>query len=270
MGSSSRPAPYLLRAVRCIRLAFHLAWLGLGAAVVYPAVSAERRARLKQRWSHQILQILGIRLEAPAADAPPGCLIVANHISWLDIFAINAFRPSAFIAKAEIRQWPFIGWLSERNDTVYLRRGSRGHARVINSEIDALLNAGRDVALFPEGTTTDGTQLLGFHAALLQPAIETGRPILPLAISYHDGQGAISLAPSFAGEITLKRCFLSILACRSLTARLSPAPPIETAARTRRETSQAAREAILSRLSDLPGFHPSSNPPGRSGDLPAE
>jgi len=260
--SQARPTPLLIRIFRSLRLALHLGWIGLGAAIVYPCVGEEQRLRLKKHWSRQILGILSVNLEAQPTDAPPGSLIVANHISWLDIFAIHSLRPAAFIAKAEIRQWPFVGWLAARNDTVFLRRGSHGHARIVNAEIDALLNLGVDVAIFPEGTTTDGTHLLGFHAALLQPAIETGRPILPLAISYFDAQGNISLAPSFAGETTLIQCFSAILACRSLTVRLAPAPIIDTAGRTRRELSQAAHTAISTRL----GFLPLSNPPEKSPD----
>lgn len=258
----ARPTPLLIRLFRILRLALHLAWIGLGTAIVYPRVGTEQRQRLKKRWSQQILQILSVRLETQATEAPPGCLIVANHISWLDIFVIHSLRPAAFISKAEIRQWPFVGWLAEKNDTVFLRRGSRGHARIVNTEIDALLNRGMDVAIFPEGTTTDGTHLLGFHAALLQPAIETGSPVLPLAISYFDADGNISLAPSFAGETTMAQCVSAILACRSLTARLTPAPAIDTAGKTRRELSQTAHTAIATRL----GFRPAHTPPGTSPD----
>ncbi|WP_263768460.1 lysophospholipid acyltransferase family protein [Propionivibrio soli] len=242
------PTPYLTRTYRCVRLACHFAWLGLGAALVYPFVKDARRRRLKQRWSRQILDILAIRLNADMAETPPGCLIVANHISWLDIFAINSVRPAAFISKSEVRQWFFVGWLAARNDTVFLRRGSRGHARTVNSEIDNRLNAGRDVAVFPEGATTDGTGLLGFHAALLQPAIETGRPILPLALSYHDAGGKRTTAASFAGDIPLLACFANILACRTLTVRIQAAPIIDTQNRTRRELSQLAHAAIEERL----------------------
>lgn len=260
--SQASPTPRLIRIIRCLRLAIHLAWIGIGAAIIYPMVGAEGRSQLKKRWSHQILKILSVRLDAATTDAPPGSLIVANHISWLDIFAIHALRPAAFISKAEIRQWPFIGWLAERNDTVFLRRGSHGHARVINTEIDALLNAGMDVAIFPEGTTTDGTHLLGFHAALLQPAVETGRPILPIAVSYYDEQGNNSLAPSFAGETTMLECFSAILACRSLTVHLNPAPAINTTGKTRRDLSRAAHDAIATRL----GFPLASTPPEKSPD----
>ena len=256
--------PYLIRCLRCLRLTAHLLWIGFGAAVIYRHVAPERKMALKQRWSHQILRILAVRLEAGVTNASPGCLIVANHISWLDIFAINALRPAAFIAKAEIRQWPFIGWLAARNDTVFLNRGSRQHARIINAEIDALLNAGRDVAIFPEGRTTDGTHLMDFHAALLQPAIETGHPVLPVAISYHDEAGHPSQAPSFASA-TLPQCFAAILACRSLTARLIPLPEIATVGQSRRDVSRAAHRAVATRL----GFPPANNPPGTPPDPPA-
>ena len=246
------PTPRLIRVWRGLRLALHFASIALGAIVLYPRLDAGGRARLKQCWSLQILDILCVRLEAAPSDAPAGCLIVSNHVSWLDIFVINALRPSAFIAKAEIRQWPFIGWLGARNDTVFLRRGSRGHAKEVNGQIDALLVGGIDVAIFPEGTTTDGTHLLNFHAALLQPAIETGRAVLPLALSYHDAQGRLSRAPSFAGETTLAQCFAAIFACRSLTARVQPIAAIDTTGQTRRELSQAAHDAIATRLGFLP------------------
>ena len=254
------PTPYPLRVWRALRLVWVFAWIGLGALAVYPKVDAATRARLKQRWSRNLLDVLGVHVvldadrgEANKAnDRPAGRLIVANHVSWLDIFVITAVYPAAFIAKAEIRRWPFVGWLAARNDTIFLRRGSHGHARVVNEQIDATLNADIDVAVFPEGTTTDGTHLLGFHAALLQPAIETGRAIVPCALSYHDAHGERSLAPSFAGETTLAQCFSAIFACRSLTARLRPAPTIDSTGRTRRELSQAAHEAIATRLGFLP------------------
>ena len=262
------PTPYPLRVWRVLRLAWVFAWIGLGALVVYPKVDAATRARLKQRWSRNLLDVLGVvvhlDVEASEAngtnDAPAGRLIVANHVSWLDIFVINAVYPAAFIAKAEIRSWPFIGWLAARNDTIFLRRGSHGHARVVNEQIDATLNADIDVAVFPEGTTTDGSHLLGFHAALLQPAIETGRAILPLALSYHDARGERSLAPSFAGETTLAQCFAAILACRTLTARVRPTPALATAGQPRRELSRVAHAQIATRL----GFPPAHTAPERA------
>ncbi|HEX5803061.1 MAG TPA: lysophospholipid acyltransferase family protein [Azospira sp.] len=232
--------------------------------VAYPFVSGSRRLRLKQRWSRQLLDILGIRLDATLGGIEPGSLIVANHISWVDIFVLNAARPVAFVAKAEVREWPLIGWLAANTDTVFLRRGSRGHAKIVNAEIDALLDAGQDVAIFPEGTTTDGTHMLGFHAALLQPAVETGRPIQPLALSYETADGKRSLAPAYAGDTTLGQCLATMLATRRIVARLRPTPPLPTPGRNRRELAQAAHAAIALKL----GLPPASNRPGTVVDPP--
>lgn len=182
------------------------------------------------------------------APVEPGCLLVANHISWVDIFVINTIAPSAFISKAEVRTWPFIGWLAAKNETVFLRRGSRGHAKIINAEIGALLDAGRNVALFPEGTTTDGSHVLHFHAALLQPAIESGHAIQPMAISYSDANGLRTRAPAYDGDVSLGQCIASIIAEPRIVAHISTAPPLGTDGMHRRDLAATARAAILERL----------------------
>lgn len=240
--------PRLIRAVRCTRLGLHFLHGAAIVAAVYPFASEHRRLALNQRWSRQLLDILAIRLDASLAGAMPGSLIVANHISWLDIYALNALRPMTFVAKAEVRDWPLVGWLAAKSDTIFLRRGSRGHARVVNAQINGLLSAGRDVAIFPEGTTTDGTHVLNFHGALLQAAVDTGRPVQPVAISYHDADGQRSLAPAYAGATTMRECFAAILACRSLTVRLSPTALLDPQTQQRRELAQAAHDAITCRL----------------------
>jgi 1-acyl-sn-glycerol-3-phosphate acyltransferase len=250
--------------VRAARVALHLVRALLAAAFLYRFMTPSSRLAYRRRWSRQLLDILAVRLETGETDAPAGCLMVSNHVSWLDIFVIDALRPAAFVAKAEIRAWPLIGWLAGRNDTLFVDRGRRLQVGRVNEEIAARLLAGRDVAVFPEGRTTDGMRLLGFRAGLLQPAVATGRPILPLALSYHDADGCASRAPSFA-ETTLPQCFAAILACRSLTARLAPLPPLAGAGRSRRALADAAREAIATKL----GLPPGNRAPGTPPDPPA-
>jgi 1-acyl-sn-glycerol-3-phosphate acyltransferase len=174
----------------------------------------------------------------------PGTLLVANHISWLDIFAINAVSPAAFVAKDDILSWPLFGWLAARNETLFLRRGSRGHARQINAEIAELLETGRHVAVFPEGTTTNGLKVQHFHGALLQPALSADRQVQPLALSYWE-RGQRSLAARYDGEISLGQCLIAILRCRELQVRLDYLPPLGGAGQDRRSVSQAARQQIV-------------------------
>jgi len=176
-----------------------------------------------------VLDALGIEVEADLTHAVPGALLVANHVSWLDIFVINAALPAAFVSKEEVRRWPVIGWLAAKNDTVFLRRGSRGHARLINEEIAAILGRGKLVAVFPEGTTTDGRSLLHFHAALLQPAIACGHPVQPLALQYRTPDDRFSRAPAYDGELSLGECIANIIAAPRTVARITVAAPITTA-----------------------------------------
>ena len=183
-------------------------------------------------------------MDADLSHAIPGALIVANHISWVDIFVINAALPSAFVSKEEVRHWPLIGWLAVNCDTVFLRRGSRGHAKIINGQIADILGKGNDVAVFPEGTTTDGTHLLHFHGALIQPALAVGRPVLPVALSYWGGDGSRSLDPAYVGDVTLAQCTLAIIGGKGLIARLTTSPALGLAGEDRRQVATLARDAI--------------------------
>lgn len=219
---------------------------------------------LKQSWSAAALDALGVELEADLTHLAPGVLVVANHISWIDIFVINAALPSAFVSKEEVRHWPIIGWLAAKNDTVFLRRGSRGHAKLINEQVAAILDQGKHVAVFPEGTTTDGRSLLHFHAALLQPALAAGRPILPAAISYWELNGERSLAPRYDGDISLGQCTSAILRRRRIIARLVTTPLRGRNGEDRKQVAAEAREAIALAA----GLPLASNPPGTADDLP--
>jgi 1-acyl-sn-glycerol-3-phosphate acyltransferase len=211
-----------------------------------PFCARATHLQLRRRWSQRLLGILGLRLQLQGAPIAPGTMLVANHVSWLDIFVINAAAPSAFVSKAEVRDWPLIGWLSARSDTIFLRRGSRGHARIINAEIAALLDAGDNVAIFPEGTTTDGSHVLHFHAALLQPAVACGHAVQPLALSYRKPDGSYSRAPAYDGELTLGQCLASIVAERELVACIDASTPIATGdGADRRSLAQQARAAIM-------------------------
>ncbi len=211
---------------------------------IFPLCSQRKRLALKASWSAALLDALGVEVEADLTHAVPGALLVANHISWIDIYVINSAMPAAFVSKEEVRRWPLIGWLAEKNDTVFLRRGSRGHAKVINSQVAEILDQGKHVAVFPEGTTTDGRSLLHFHAALIQPALAAGRPVLPMAISYWELDGRRSLAPRYDGDISIGQCTAAILGRKRLIARLVTTPLRGLNGEDRKQVAAEAREAI--------------------------
>lgn len=237
--------------------------------IVFPFCGDAARLRLKSSWAVALLDVLGVEVQADLSHAAPGALIVANHISWIDIYVINAALPAAFVSKEEVRHWPLIGWLAAKNDTVFLRRGSRGHAKIINEQVAAILGRGKHVAVFPEGTTTDGRSLLHFHAALLQPALSAGHPVLPVAISYWEADGRRSLAPRYDGEISLGQCTRAILGRKRLTARLVTTPLLGQQGEDRKQVAAAAREAIAS-AAGLPRVsNPPGTPDGPPGELPS-
>ncbi len=231
---------------------------------VFALCGDRRRLALKQSWSAAVLDALGVRVEAQLDHALPGAMLIANHISWLDIFVINAVLPAAFVAKEEVRHWPLLGWLAARNDTIFLRRGSRGHARIINEQVAGVLAQGKYVAVFPEGTTTDGRSLLHFHAALLQPALAAGRPVLPIALSYWEPQGERSLAPRYDGDISLGQCLAAVLQERRLLARLVTTPALGLHGEDRKQVATRAREAIAAAA----GLPLANTAPGIPADPP--
>ncbi len=231
-------------ALRLARVGLHLGYGMATAALVYPLVGRLTQLRLKQRWSCQLLGMLGVRLRAESALTPEPALLVANHISWLDIFVINAVAPAAFVCKAEVRGWPFIGWLCERTKTVFMPRGSRSAAKLASEAVVGRLRQGWRVAVFPEGTTSDGGGLLPFHAALFQGAVDAGCRVQPLALRYLDGRGRATGAAAYCGDTTLLQSLRRIAATPSLDALIEFLPPLDGRGAERRALAAQSESAI--------------------------
>jgi 1-acyl-sn-glycerol-3-phosphate acyltransferase len=173
---------------RLARLVFHLLRGLATCALVFPWARVTMRERLVRRWSARLLTICRVQVERqPGAEPLRHALIVSNHISWLDIFVINSLHPCRFVAKAEIRAWPVLGWLVAQAGTVFIARGSRRDLRHIFKGLVAALGEHQRVAFFPEGTTASQGCLLPFHANLFEAAIDAAVPVQPYALSYVDG-----------------------------------------------------------------------------------
>lgn len=238
---------------RGVRLFLHLLHATL-LAVFYPHLKPAKRRRILKNWSRQLLDILniGIRTEGEMpVRCESGFLVVANHVSWLDIFALNAIYPSRFIAKAEVRDWPLIGWLCERSNTIFIERALRQDAASINRRASLLLEQGVCIGLFPEGTTTNGTQVGHFHSALIQPAIDAGAMLCPIALRYQRESGKQSDAATFTGDMTLPQSIWRILRSPHFDALLVFTPALATAGENRRALARAAQEAIAQGLQNI-------------------
>ncbi len=255
-------------AVAAPRLCLHAV---LGTAIIaflFPFSSRQRRNALVRWWSHRLLTIAGVRLKVlglrgallgsgpeatriiDAAMRPGGigAMLVLNHISWADIFAVHALRPARFVAKSEMRSWPVVGYLTAKTGTIFIERGRRRAVRDANQRIARLLGEGELTAMFPEGTTGDGDRLLPFHANLIQPAIEARAPIIVAGLRYLDAAGRPSTLSSYAGDLTLVQSVARTVLHGPFTVELHLIDAIDGAATTRHAAARRARAAIAASL----------------------
>jgi len=202
-------------------------------------------------WSARLLRVLNIaaRLDG-TAPRPAGApmMIASNHVSWLDIFLISSVHPTRFVAKSEIRDWPVAGWIVEKAGTLFIHRARRHDIGRINEAVRAALANGDCVGLFPEGTTTEGDELLKFHGALFEAALANGAWVHPAAIRYEHPDGSLCREAAYAGELSFMQSLGLIMGQRSIAARIAFAAPIDCAGLDRRAIAALARERIASLL----------------------
>lgn len=223
---------------------------GLGIVLLrFESLDAAGRHEHVRWWSAKMLRMLGIGLHVEGSFQSGAKLIVANHISWLDIMAVHAVCPEVrFVSKADVQRWPLVGRLVAAGGTLYIERERpRDALRVVHQIADSL-KAGDTVAVFPEGTTGDGRTLLPFHANLLQGAIVTETPVQPLALRFSDAKHEVSPAADFVGDTTLVQS-LWMLACGDrVVVRLKVLPAQDSARADRRALSESLREQIARAL----------------------
>ncbi|MFO1413166.1 MAG: lysophospholipid acyltransferase family protein [Burkholderiales bacterium] len=244
-----RPAPLPVRCYRWTRTCVHVLAGVATTMFVFPLVSDARRRHLVKRWSGRLLRILRVEARVEGEIARDGnVLVVANHISWLDIFVLNAHHPVRFVAKSELAQWPIVSQMIRGAGTVFIERERRRDTHRVNHAMARVLANGDVVAIFPEGTTTDGTDMLPFKSSLLQPIVEAEGHLQPVAIRYRTREGETTFAPAYVGDTSFAQSFWSVCGERALTVELVAQPALPARARDRRELARAAEAAIRTAL----------------------
>lgn len=226
----------------------HLLHGALICALVFPFLGPERRLARVGWWSARMLRILGIALEASGTPRNAATLVVANHVSWLDILAINAVRPCRFVSKSDVRRWPLIGWLVACGGTLFIERERKRDALRVVHQVAEALRKGQTIAVFPEGTTSEGHGLLPFHANLLQAAVSTGVPVQPVALRFADAREAVSQAAAYVGDTHLLRSLWLIVTARRMRVRVTWLVPVEAGGEDRRILADDLRGRILAAL----------------------
>lgn len=229
----------------------------LRCAVIFPFVTPEKRLQQTGRWCAKMARVLGLQIHGSGVPHAGATLLVANHISWLDILAINAVHPARFVSKADVRAWPLLGWLVAGGGTLFIERERKRDAlRVVHQIADAL-KQGNTIAMFPEGTTGDGLTLLPFHANLLQAAVSTETPLQPIALRYIDADSQPSRAVAWLGDTTLAASLWQVVTAHRMEAFVTQLPVVPTQACERRELAEGVRRQIAETLgldaSSLPG-----------------
>ncbi|MYS52430.1 1-acyl-sn-glycerol-3-phosphate acyltransferase, partial [Streptomyces sp. SID6013] len=217
------------------------------AAVLAPSGLRRRLpAALVRNWCRWVVRAAGVRVRVTGTAAPEGgLLLVANHVSWLDIPLLAAVRPARMLAKSEIRHWPVAGGPAARAGVLFVERD---RMRALPHTVDAIartLGTGAAVAAFPEGSTWCGRARGPFSRAVFQAALDAGVPVQPVRIRYLAGERAVSTTPAFVGADTLLASLWRVASARGLTAEVQVCPAVPPGRHPdRRSLARAAEQAV--------------------------
>ena len=215
----------------------------------FPFANQESKNRHIQNWSRKLLSIFGIELRLKNPEILPSTpyLLASNHISWMDIHAINAFKPVRFVAKSDVEGWPIFGWMAKQLGTVFIKRDNSRHGKQVANEVARVLET-QSVCIFPEGTSTVGDSVLPFKPNLFESAVIAQAPVYSLAISYKSSlTDKKSDVVAFVGEMGLLESMAQILRDRQLIVELvflTPSGGVPEASRDRKWLALHSQEAI--------------------------
>jgi lyso-ornithine lipid O-acyltransferase len=223
-------------------------------------------ARVVRWWHGRLHRALGVQVRV-TGSVVPGCLLVSNHISWLDVPVLGAQGPLGFLSKSEVRAWPLAGWMAATAGTLFIERGGNRMAEVTGL-IAGRIAAGGSLVVFPEGTTSRGLGVRRFHPRLFAIAQQPGLGVQPVALAYRraDNPGTDpepDLSVAFVGTQTLMANLWQLLRHPGVVAEVHCLPPMDGASvGNRRALSQVARAAILAALG-MPESAGLDEPPNR-------
>ena len=211
------------------------------------------RACIRQVWSRGMCRILGVRLAVEGRPPAGGCLLVANHLSYLDVVVLGALCPCAFVAKREVAGWPVIGFVARAMGTLFVERERKRSLADLNRVLARRLARGETLVLFPEGTSSPGERVLPFRPALLAPAVELGAPVAYAALAYATPPGAPPAAEAVCwwGDMTFGAHVLALVRLAHVEAgvRFGSEP---LTAPDRKVLAARLHGAVAARLQPLP------------------
>jgi 1-acyl-sn-glycerol-3-phosphate acyltransferase len=182
--------------------------------------SLPARARWLQQSSRRLLRVLNVDWRA-VGNIPQRGLLVANHLSYLDITVLSAITPATFVAKREVKGWPLFGWFARMAGTIFVHREMRSDVGRTTAEIQEALDEGTLVVLFPEGTSSGGKTVLPFKSALLEPAVQSEHPLFAGCFGYALADGSVPDEVCYWGDMTLLPHLLNVIGKRQIAAQVA-------------------------------------------------
>jgi lyso-ornithine lipid O-acyltransferase len=240
----------------CVRLLLVVVLFAGGLLItgfIYPilqrlqtSTTAQRQRNcIKRWWLICFGRVIGLKVERIGEPAEGGCLLVSNHISWLDICLIGQCVPAHFVAKDDIASWPVVGFIAKRSGTVFIRRANLQGAKATADSVAWLLKRSQPVCIFPEGTTSNGLKLLPFHTFLFNPALLSKAPVQAIALEY---LGQAKTDTPFIGDDEFIPHLIKVLSAPETRARIIFHPVIDTAGQSRQNLCVEIRESIVGSL----------------------
>ena len=208
---------------KIILILIHL-FIGTVCIIIFPVINRKSKKFIIRWWSLLLLKIFKINLvvnnDLKKILCKKNYLIVSNHISWIDIFVINSAYPVAFVAKQSISKWPILSWLVKAAETIFIDRKRMTKIKKTSKEVENFLQHKGSICIFPEGTSSDGSQLLNFKSNLLQTAINKNISVLPIAIQYFHNQKFCS-APAYYADLPLLDSIINLVKFNNIEAKLT-------------------------------------------------
>lgn len=252
--AATLPIPSLIRCslgggLRLGVIAWHVVRGVYLVSVRFPGLAPELRQAHVQQWSSAVLQAFGVSVRVHGALNCRAQILVANHVSWLDVIVLLALCPHArFVSKAEVRRWPLIGRLAEGVQTIFVERDRPRQTIAAVDSIVVALSAGETVIVFPEGTTTDGHAVLPFRAPLLHAAWLASAPVQPLALRYADARHEVSPCVPYIDDDSLLGSLWRTASAPGLVATVMALPVHDLVSNDRRANAAALRAVIQAAL----------------------
>ena len=216
----------------------------------FPKFGSGQKLGEIQRWAKNVLHILQIDVRVEGVRPASGVsLVVSNHVSWLDILVLQSMLPGVFVAKAEVRRWPLIGTMAQICSTIFVERSSRKSARSMVHGTLTAFDQGYSVIAFPEGTSSNGSDLGVFHANIFEGAIQARTQVQPVSLRYVNAHSGLpDDSAIFIGDTTLAASLRKVMSSASIQCHVHLGEPIESLGHSRKSLASHAHQSVRRQL----------------------